>query len=74
MTDTYSEEYRHQCEVRAIIEYRIRRGRSWAYNFLDGVEKQRGKAARERLEQDILRQWSLGNRGEPGLWLGPPVA
>lgn len=74
MIDTYSEEYRHQCEVRAIIDYRIRKGSNWAHTFLDKVEKERGKKARAKLEDDILQQWSLGNRGQPGVWLEPPVA
>lgn len=72
--DTSSEIYRHQCEVRDIIAKRIKRGRSWAHEHLDGIEKHRGKKARSRLESDILQQWGLGNRGERGLWLEPPVA
>lgn len=74
MTDTWSETYRHQCEVRYIILHRVAKGREWARDFLDKVEKARGKAARKRLEADILEQWQRGNRGQPGSWFDPPVA
>jgi hypothetical protein len=74
MTDTWSETYRHQCEVRTIIAKRVAKGRSWAAEYLDKVEKARGKQARSRLESDILQQWNLGNRGEANIWLVPPVA
>lgn len=74
MTDTMSEEYRHQCEVRDIIARRIKNGRNWAQDHLAKIEKFRGKSARDRLERDILQQWQLGNRGESGIWLVPTVA
>lgn len=72
--DTSSETYRHQCEVRTIIAKRLAKGRSWAVEYLDKVEKARGKQARSRLESDILQQWSLGNRGQTGTWFELPVA
>jgi len=74
MTDTWSETYRHQCEVRDIIAKRLTKGRQWAQDHLDGIEKARGKKARKALELDILRQWQWGNRGAPGHWIDPPVA
>lgn len=72
--DTWSETYRHQCEVRTIIAKRVAKGRSWAAEYLDKVEKFRGKQARSRLESDIVQQWNLGNRGGANIWLVPPVA
>lgn len=74
MSDTWSETYRHQCEVRDIIAKRLTKGRQWAQDHLQGIEKARGKAARQKLEADILQQWNLGNRGATGHWIEPPVA
>lgn len=74
MTDTRSETYRHQCEVREIIAKRLAKGRGWAQDHLAGIEKARGKKARQKLEADILQQWNLGNRGTAGCWIDPPVA
>ena len=72
--DTSSETYRHQCEVRTIILKRIAKGRSWAQDYLDKVEKARGKQARSRLESDLVQQWNQGNRGQPGTWFDSSVA
>jgi hypothetical protein len=74
VTDTYSEAYRHQCEVRDIIAKRVQKGRPWAIGHLSKIEDARGRKARLALEKDILQQWNLGNRGEPGCWFEPPVA
>lgn len=74
MIDTWSETHRHRCEVRYILLHRVHMGRQWAHDFLDRIERARGKAARQRLEADILDQWSRGNRGEPGCWFDQPVA
>lgn len=74
MTDTSSETFRHQCEVRDIIAKRVSKGRQWAADHLAKIEKARGKSSRDVLERDIREQWSRGNRGEPGIWLEPPVA
>ena len=63
---SHSEEFRHRCEVRWLIAERIRRGkdgRVWLRGYLERVPGRKG-----RLEQDILRQWNLGNRGEPNHW------
>lgn len=68
------EEHRHRCEVRQLIAWRVERGRYWLRDWLAGVEKIRGKAARARLEQDIAQQWSLGNRGKSGDWREQDVA
>lgn len=61
--DTNSEEYRHHCEVKEFarflylsmyakaMETRIENGDTFKRR-LDGVEKNRGKDAREKLESD----------------------
>jgi hypothetical protein len=73
MTNTWSEQYRHQCEVRDIIAKRRQYGSDWAWDYLAKVEKARGKKARSALEADVVDQWRLGNRGEGGLWITPTV-
>jgi hypothetical protein len=64
---TWTEEYRHQCEVRTVIRWR-REDRSRALNYLEEVKKKRGKEAGERLENDVRDQWIKGNRGQEGDW------
>lgn len=65
--ETWSSEYRHQCEVRMVIQWR-RQDRNKALDYLEGVKKKRGLPAGEMLERDVLRQWQLGNRGNEGDW------
>lgn len=48
---TWSEQYRHECEVRMVAAM-MPRERRLAY--LDGVQKVRGQAARDRLERDLV--------------------
>jgi hypothetical protein len=74
MIDTWSEDHRHQCEVRDILTKRVKKGSNWAWDYLDKVEKSRGRVARLKLEKDVTQQWILGNRGMVGLWIDPPVA
>ncbi len=74
MIDTWSEAYRHQCEVREIIRLRLAKGRVWAAGHMAAIEKIRGRKARARLEADIVTQWRRGNRGEGGLWFADDVA
>jgi hypothetical protein len=64
---TWTEEYRHQCEVRTVIRWR-RDDRSRALNYLEDVRKKRGKEAGDRLENDVRDQWAKGNRGQEGDW------
>jgi len=52
--DTYSEEYRHACEIRFVLCMPTKERRA-AYLAL--VETRRGKAAADRLRQDVLREW-----------------
>lgn len=64
--DKYSEEWRHQCEVRELIQMRVKNGKQWLREYLANPkldEKRRGK-----LTNDIWYQWSMGNRGQEGLW------
>ena len=62
------EEHRHRCEVRQLLAWRAERGRQWLRDWLAGIEKARGAAARKRLEDDIVQQWQRGNRGAAGQW------
>lgn len=66
--DTYSEDYRHQCEVRWVLRLRVREGVRRAREYLEGVGKQRGVAAAQRLRQDCRAQWEAGNRGKHPDW------
>ena len=50
----YSEEYRHECEVKMIIDMKFIHERR---EYLSGVETKRGKAAADRLKADILKGW-----------------
>jgi hypothetical protein len=69
--DTYSETYRHQCEVRTCIRISIENGKDVLRAHLDGCEQKRGKEAVEKLKTDISTQWKLGNKGESGEWREP---
>jgi hypothetical protein len=65
--DKYSEEYRHQCEVRELLKMRVLYGREWLRRYLMD-KKVSGRV--EKLSKDIWKQWTLGNRGDvEGLWL-----
>jgi len=64
---TWSEEYRHQCEVRWLLRKRVE-SRSEALNYLSKVRDRRGEEAAKALERDVRDQWSKGNRGEEASW------
>ena len=64
---TWSEEYRHQCEVRTVIRWR-REDRNKAHEYLEAVKKKRKEEAGQHLERDVRDQWSKGNRGAEGDW------
>jgi hypothetical protein len=65
--DTESEEYRHRCEVWAVIRWRgLDRNKSSEY--LQLVRKMRGNNAADKLEKDCREQWERGNRGLKGDW------
>ena len=63
------EEYRHQCEVRAVLAWRTA-DRDSALRYLSVVRQKRGNQAADRLEADCRQQWSVGNRGKKGDWRG----
>ena len=65
--DTTSEEYRHQCEVRYVLQWRTA-DRNVAMNYISDVRRKRGDADADRLEEDCKDQWSKGNRGAKGDW------
>lgn len=65
--DTNSEEWRHQCEVRAVLRMRVR-SQAEAYDYLETVKEKRGLNAYNRLKNDCAAQWAKGNRGEHGDW------
>ncbi len=67
MIDTNSEEHRHQCEVRYVLQWRTA-DRNVAINYISDVRRKRGDEAADRLEEDCKKQWSLGNRGKDGDW------
>lgn len=53
LNDTYSEEYRHDCELRWLekLPLQIRR------EYLVLVEQKRNKQARDRLEKGLIAIW-----------------
>jgi hypothetical protein len=67
LVDTYSEEYRHQCEIRQILRWRVQ-DRNKALSHIERVREQRGDAAAKQLENDARSQWNKGNRGIKGEW------
>lgn len=67
--DTYSEEYRHQCQVRSIIKMRLEnRERALIELNGDGKRWPGWKVKSPKVYEDVLKQWRLGNRGEKGDW------
>ena len=63
-----AEAWRHQCEVRYVLRFRVEIGPDWRDAYLDKVERARGKAAADKLRQDCADQWALGSRGAKGDW------
>jgi len=59
-----SEEYRHQCEVRYVLQLRVK-GRQPMLDYLEEVKKWRST---DKLEKDAREQWNKGNRGNEGDW------
>lgn len=64
MTDTYSEEWRRECEARWVLDNlpvsnppRTRKRKTTRLEYINGVENQRGKAAADQLKRDIKRIW-----------------
>ena len=51
--DTWSEEYRHACEIRWLANISLQERR----NHLQLVESKRGLSSRQRLEKDLIELW-----------------
>lgn len=58
--DTYSKAWRHECEVRYVVNLpTIERRR----DYLDAITKRRGEAAGRRLRDDVRAAWLARQRG-----------
>lgn len=53
MIDTYSEEWRHECEVRWIANQPLEVRRK----VLGLIEDARGKQARKKIEAELIAKW-----------------
>jgi hypothetical protein len=62
------EQYRHQCEVRQVLTWRVE-SRDKAVQYLALVRKKRGDLKADLLEKYCKDQWSRGNRGDIGVWI-----
>lgn len=65
---TYTEQYRHRCEVRWLMAERTRLGKDGKRWLRDFLEHPSLKGRRDKLMKDIRIQWELGNRGEYERW------
>jgi hypothetical protein len=63
-----SEVHRHRCEVRQVLKWRTQ-DRNKAIEYLSIVRNKRGDRTAQLLEKDCKEQWTLGNRGNEGLWI-----
>lgn len=50
------EQQRHECEVRHVVKLYHAKGGSGVTEYLNLVEKHRGKEARDRLRMDALKE------------------
>lgn len=66
---TWSEEYRFRCEVRQLIKWHFTKPSGTVISFLNGVQKERKKSARDKLESEFWKQISKGNRGNYNEWV-----
>lgn len=55
---SYSEQHRRECEARWVLKLPLTKRRE----YLESLEKPRGKAGREYLEAEIKKQWELRRR------------
>lgn len=53
---TYTEQHRHESEVREVMRRFGTRDQIRAY--LEGIEKKRGFEAMQRLRMDLLKEWN----------------
>jgi|TARA_B110000503_G_C7142584_1_gene411518 hypothetical protein len=51
--DTYSEEWRHECEVQHIAKQPLKKRRE----ILEMIAKARGMAEKERLQKSLVELW-----------------
>lgn len=71
---TYSQEWMHQCLVRAVLKMRAQKGGDHAREFLAGFEqKAKIKPGESQLRKDCTAQWGAGNRGKDGDWRTAPA-
>lgn len=61
------EERRYRCEVRQVLRWR-KESKGKAVDYLQLVEKARGKDIADKLKADCAGQWNKGNRGDKGDW------
>jgi len=67
LIDKNSEEHRWKCEVRQVLKWRTQ-DRNKAIEYLSIVRKKRGDRTAQLLEKDCREQWTLGSRGDDGVW------
>ena len=53
--DTYSEAWKAECEAREVLSWKLADRRK----FLVKVEKHRGLEGRQKLEEELIKQWNL---------------
>lgn len=58
-TCTWSDAWRHECEVRYALKLpdRARKPRITKLDYLDGVEHQRGTEARAKLRNEMIKRY-----------------
>ena len=61
--ETYSEAYRHTCEVASVVRMYREKGGDHVKKYLLQVEKHRGSEAAARLRETALAQVRLGKVG-----------
>lgn len=57
----YSEQYRHETEVREVI--RRARTEEKIESYLEGIKQKRGFAAMQRLKVDLMKAWRSKSNG-----------
>lgn len=69
MSDEDLETFRHQCEVRWLLQKFARDGKEAGMKWLEEVRRHRGDECADRLLSDCRDQYARGNRGfEKGEW------
>ncbi|MDN7965494.1 hypothetical protein QZM92_26295 [Burkholderia multivorans] len=58
--DTWSEEWRHRCEVKTIAEWDLKQRRE----YLELVKQKRGEAAAQRLKEGLTELWKQRKGGK----------